>query len=104
MKLGITSLLNILKSIMLLNLVNEKLKLVIIILIISCYNLSNKFSGNCNGKLLLETGTRDELSITLYLQSEINFCSVRMPVNARCYILTSLPPEPSSILYYLELN
>ena len=24
----------------------------------------------------------DELSITLYLQSEINFCSVRMPVNA----------------------
>ena len=39
---------------MLLNLVNEKLKLVIIILIISCYNLSNKFSGNCNGKLLLE--------------------------------------------------
>ena len=28
------------------------------------------------------TGTRDELSITLYLQSEINLCSVRMPVNA----------------------
>ena len=28
------------------------------------------------------TGTRDELSITLYLQSEINFCSVRMPVIA----------------------
>ena len=27
-------------------------------------------------------GTRDEFSITLYLQSEINFCSVRMPVNA----------------------
>ena len=25
--------------------------------------------------------TRDELSITLYLQSEINFCSVRMPVD-----------------------
>ena len=39
---------------MLLNLVNEKLILVIIILIISCYNLSNKFSGNCNEKLLLE--------------------------------------------------
>ena len=49
------------------------------------------------------TETRDELSIT-YLQSEINFCSVRMPVNARCYIPTSLPTEPSSILYYLELN
>ena len=31
---------------------------------------------------LKTTGTRDELSITLYLQSEINFCSVRMPVNA----------------------
>ena len=31
---------------------------------------------------LKSTGTRDELSITLYLQSEINFCSVRMPVNA----------------------
>ena len=28
------------------------------------------------------TGTRDELSITLYLQSEIYFCSVRMAVNA----------------------
>ena len=26
--------------------------------------------------------TRDELSITLYLQSEINFSSVKMPVNA----------------------
>ena len=25
---------------------------------------------------LKSTGTRDELSITLYLQSEINFCSV----------------------------
>ena len=31
---------------------------------------------------LKSTGTRDELSITLYLQSEINFCSDRMPVNA----------------------
>ena len=47
------------------------------------------------------TGTRDELSITLYLQSEINFCSVRMPSMPDA---TSLPPEPSSILYYLELN
>ena len=27
-------------------------------------------------------GNKDELSITLYLQSEINFCSVRKPVNA----------------------
>ena len=25
-------------------------------------------------------GNKDELSITLYLQSEINFCSVRIPV------------------------
>ena len=31
---------------------------------------------------LKSTETMDELSITLYLQSEINFCSVRMPVNA----------------------
>ena len=31
---------------------------------------------------LLITGTKDELLITLYLQSEINFCSVKMPVNA----------------------
>ena len=31
---------------------------------------------------LKSTGTSDELSITLYLQSEINFCSVMMPVNA----------------------
>ena len=30
---------------------------------------------------LKSTGARDELSITLYLQSEINFCSVSMPVN-----------------------
>ena len=29
-----------------------------------------------------KSGTKDELSITLYLQSEIKFCSVRMPVNA----------------------
>ena len=28
------------------------------------------------------TETRDELSINLYLQSEINFCSVWMTVNA----------------------
>ena len=28
------------------------------------------------------TETMNELSITLYLQSEIYFCSVRMPVNA----------------------
>ena len=27
-------------------------------------------------------GKRDELSITMYLQSEINICSVRIPVNA----------------------
>ena len=32
---------------------------------------------------LKSMGTRDEFSITLYhLQSEINFCSVRMPVDA----------------------
>ena len=31
---------------------------------------------------LKSTETRDELSITLDLQSQINFCSVRMPVNA----------------------
>ena len=42
------------------------------------------------------TETRDELSITLYQQSEINFCSVRMPVNARCYIPTSLPQKQAA--------
>ena len=26
--------------------------------------------------------TKDELSISLYLQSEINFCSIRMPPDA----------------------
>ena len=31
---------------------------------------------------LKSTGIRDEFSITLYLQSEIYLCSVRMPVNA----------------------
>ena len=30
---------------------------------------------------LKSTETRDEILNTLYLQSEINFCSVRMPVN-----------------------
>ena len=35
-----------------------------------------------------------------YLQSE-NY--VKIPVSA-CYIPTSLPPEPSSIFYYLKLN
>ena len=34
-----------------------------------------------------------------YLQSY-----VKMPVSAWCYIHTSLPQEPSSILYYLMLN
>ena len=38
--------------------------------------------GECLNTSLKSMGTRDELSITLYLQSEINFCSVRMPVNA----------------------
>ena len=46
------------------------------------------------------TETRDELSITLYLQSEINFCSVRMPVYA---IPISLPPEPSATVKASEL-
>ena len=45
-------------------------------------------------------GTRDELSITLYLQSEINFCSVRMPVNAWCYIPTSLPQKQVAKIKY----
>ena len=38
-------------------------------------------------------GNKGWASITLYLQSEINFCSVRMPVNAWCYIPTSLPQK-----------
>ena len=33
------------------------------------------------GMAIKSTETRDELSITLCLQSEINFCSVGMPVN-----------------------
>ena len=36
-----------------------------------------------------------------YLQSESH---VKMPVIAWCYIPTSLPPEPSSIFYYLKLT
>ena len=42
------------------------------------------------------TETRNELSITLYLQSEINLCSVRMHVNARCYIPATLPQEQAA--------
>ena len=48
--------------------------------------------GMANTSLKI-TGTRNELSITLYLQSEINFCSARKPVNAWCYIPTSLPQK-----------
>ena len=32
-----------------------------------------------------------------YLQSD---SYVKMPVSASCYIPTSLPPEPSSIIFY----
>ena len=35
-----------------------------------------------NTKKHLLVSTRDKLPITLYLQSEINFCSVKMHVNA----------------------
>ena len=52
---------------------------------------------------LKSTGTRDELSITLYLQSEINFCSVRMPVNAWCYIPTSLPQKQVAKIKFFQL-
>ena len=48
-------------------------------------------------------GTRDELSITLYLQSEINFCSVRMLVNAWCYIPTSLPQKEVAKIKFFQL-
>ena len=44
-------------------------------------NEKKELQGRLNTSLK-STGIRDELSITLYLQSEINFCSVRMPVNA----------------------
>ena len=47
---------------------------------------------------LKNTETRDELSITLYLQYEINTSSVRMPVNAWCYIPTSLPISRCTIM------
>ena len=43
------------------------------------------FTSKCKKEMytsLKSTGTRAELSITLYQQSEINFSSVRMPVNA----------------------
>ena len=38
--------------------------------------------GMAKHSSLKSTGTRDELLIIMNLQSEINFCSVRMPVNA----------------------
>ena len=47
----------------------------------SSRSINEKKRGWLNTSLK-STGTRDELSITLYLQSEINFCSVRMLVNA----------------------
>ena len=36
-----------------------------------------------------------------YVQSE---SYVKMPVNAWCYIPTSLPPEPWLMFYYLKLK
>ena len=57
---------------------------------------------------LKSTGTRDELSITLFLQSEINFCSVRMPVNIAmphlhcyCCVLVQLL-DYNLCLYYIQ--
>ena len=46
---------------------------------------------------------RGELSVTLYLQSEINFCFVRMPVNACCYIPTSLPLKQVARIKFFQL-
>ena len=50
-----------------------------------------------------KTGTRDELLITLYLQSEINFCSVMMLVNAWCYIPASLPQKQVAKIKFFQL-
>ena len=36
-------------------------------------------------------------------QSEINFCSVRMPVNAWCYIPTSLPQKQVAKIKFFQL-
>ena len=41
-------------------------------------------------------GNKGWAFITLYLQSEINSCSVRMPVNVWCNIPTSLPQEQAA--------
>ena len=48
-------------------------------------------------------GNKGELSITLYPQSEINFCSVWMPVNAWCYIPTSLPQKQVAKIKFFQL-
>ena len=37
------------------------------------------------------------------VQSEINFCSVRMPVNAWCYIPTSLPQKQVAKIKFFQL-
>ena len=50
--------------------------------------MTKNFYENYGNISIKSTETRDDLLNTLYLQSEINFCSVRMPVNA---IPTSLP-------------
>ena len=39
----------------------------------------------------------------LYLQPDINFCSVRMPVNAWCYIPTSLPQKQVAKIKFFQL-
>ena len=43
------------------------------------------------------TETKNELSITPYVQSQINFCSIGMPVNDYYYIPTSLPQEQAAL-------
>ena len=48
-------------------------------------------------------GNKGWALITLHLQSEINFCSVRMPVNTWCYIPTSLPQKQVAKIKFFQL-
>ena len=48
------------------------------------------------------TETMEELLNTMYVLFEINFCSVRIPVNACCYIPTSLPQEQAAKTKYFQ--
>ena len=70
---------------------------------LNCYDFLNQYCSNLlknpTVRGLKSTEARDELSSTC-----IPIVMSRCLSAPGCYIPTSMPPEPSSILYYLKLS